>query len=131
MTEISDEREEAVARAIVMDGWVTPSVYTDEQFFEACKESRPDDWRRSIRHARAAIAAAYAETWEPIATAPRDGFFLVFGLVEVEEIRPRYAVLNGMLLHIAREGNAPEHLRAGWATHWRPLPTPPAAKETT
>lgn len=81
--------------------------------------------------ARAAIGAADAAGWMPIATAPRDGTRVLCyvpgnlksGTVNLRHPRYRVDWTNPPGVWWLMYPEAPY-------THWRPLPTPPAAKET-
>jgi len=62
--------------------------------------------------------------WRDIATAPRDGMFLVANARG--EVCPMSRE-NGDGVVLSEPGHA--DWTGGWATHWQPLPSPPGAAE--
>lgn len=56
--------------------------------------------------------------WQPIETAPKDGFFLV-GCNDPEDKRPPF-VMSGEILGL-EDGHSPAHLSFKYLTHWKPL----------
>lgn len=73
----------------------------------------------------AALEAARGDGWQPIETAPNEGWFLVhsdrgwIGLARRSD--PDYAPDEGWF-----EDEHTEFLDPAWLTHWHPLPAPPA-----
>jgi hypothetical protein len=109
-------RDEAVERAL-MAAWCNPiEGVTDEDAFLT---------------ALAAAGHVIEQDWQPIATAPRDGTEV---LVYARVLHPEKWGVHLEPMVCA----ASYHPDAGWcvceirdATHWRPLPAPPAAAKET
>lgn len=59
--------------------------------------------------------------WQPIASAPTDGQFLV-GSVDEDVM-----IVSGQILWMALKEDTPRHLSLKHMTHWMPLPVPPLA----
>ena len=67
--------------------------------------------------------ASVAPTWQPIETAPRDGFPILIACARTQSIR--WAVWSGKMW---RDGQASAGGRVSGVpapTHWQPLPSPP------
>lgn len=81
-----------------------------------------DDELHALWAALAAYDAAENDGWQPIETAPEEGVYIVAN--ELGEVLPCRADGYGRILT-----NLPGHADWTWgndATHWRPLPDPPA-----
>ena len=72
-------------------------------------------------------AALAAETWRPIESAPHNEQVLLYcperGITNHERIE------LGFASHGRRVGATSSFSRHSWATHWMPLPNPPAKKD--
>ena len=67
---------------------------------------------------------AIVAEWEPIASAPVDGLFLVCA------VGGGPFMVSGQILWMARKENTPSHLGLSHVTHWMPLPAPPALSQS-
>lgn len=59
--------------------------------------------------------------WQPISTAPKDGFFLAY----TPNFGGHCAVWKADLYWLGMDRGTPEHLSSKGFTHWMPLPEPP------
>lgn len=106
----------------------------DLRFFAA---NMPDGVRRGIWDEHPFVQAfaqhrirslPLPDGWQDIASAPADGFFIVWS----PDHPDCPMVVRGSILHGAlereRAGKQPAHLRFGHFTHWTPLPPPPVER---
>lgn len=59
--------------------------------------------------------------WQPIETAPKDGFFLIFN-PDHPEIP---MTVKAEIFHSGLREGTPRHLSFNHFTHWMPTPKPP------
>jgi hypothetical protein len=81
----------------------------------------------AILAALAAAGRVIEQDWQPIATAPKDGTRLLCFAPAAED---RASLVRSDFWWVRERAFA--HMRPGQPyTHWRPLPTPPAAAKET
>ena len=93
----------------------------------ACSATAIIDYQAAeIARLRAELAAAEAAAWQPIATAPRDGTWILgWSQRDMQPFRISWGRNHrGDLAWCSVGGSFVD----GYVTHWRPTPTPPAAE---
>lgn len=63
--------------------------------------------------------------WQPIDTAPHDGFFLIWS----PDWPDTPVVVRASIFHKGRWPGTPKHLSFDHFTHWMPLPEPPGTND--
>ena len=115
----SGARWEALGQHLLAVAERFGALTTPEQFASLLLRNEDGTYRGAVGPTRAA-----PPEWFSIATAPKDGPFLVF---HDGAAGRRMMVADGRMLSISRAADTPHHLSGHHWTHWMPLPDPPGA----
>lgn len=99
-----------------------PATVAAEKIGANCIERECDSWRFDYRLAANIIREAYAQAWQPIETAPKDGTNIL-GCVQAVQ-RSQGEMFWYKDRWVTWDGE--NHTRTVmYPTHWMPLPEPP------